>query len=78
MRSLCPFTKSTCDEEACALWLKELVRCSIKEIAMRMVQSSDLVRELERLKVDIEADERAVSQSSLCSSFCFQAGGSLL
>jgi len=55
MRSLCPFTKSICDEGACELWLKDLVRCSIKEIAMRMVQSSDLVRELERLKVDISS-----------------------
>jgi len=55
MRNLCPFTKSTCDEEACALWLKDLERCSIKEIAMRMVQSSDLVRELERLKVNISS-----------------------
>jgi len=55
MKPLCPFIKSWCLEEACALWLKELVRCSIKEIAMRMVQSSDLVRELERLKVDISS-----------------------
>ncbi|MHA1370521.1 MAG: hypothetical protein ACTSRA_12515 [Promethearchaeota archaeon] len=55
MISLCPFTKDRCEEEACALWLKDLARCSIKEIAMRMVQSSDLVRELERLKVDISS-----------------------
>jgi len=53
MRNLCPFTKSICDEETCALWLKDLARCSIKEIAMRMAQSNDLMRELERLRVDI-------------------------
>jgi len=53
MKPLCPFIKSWCLEESCALWLKDLERCSFKEIAMRMVQSSDLVRELERLKVDI-------------------------
>jgi len=53
MRSLCPFTKSICDEKVCALWLKDLERCSFKEIAMRMAQSNDLIRELERLKVNV-------------------------
>jgi len=36
MISLCPFTKDRCEEEACALWLKDLERCSFKEIAMQM------------------------------------------
>jgi len=55
MGDFCPFTNNTCEKEICALWLKDLARCSIKEIAMRMVQSGDLVRELERLKVDISS-----------------------
>jgi len=35
--------------------VEDLQRCSFKEIAMRMVQSNDLIRELERLKVDISS-----------------------
>lgn len=50
MENLCPFTKSTCDEEACALWLKDLARCSIKEIA---IQTHGLRRELECLNANV-------------------------
>ena len=53
MRNFCPFTKDALCCENCALWLKDLQRCSFKEIAMRMAQSNDLIRELERLRVDI-------------------------
>ena len=55
MGEFCPFINSTCKKEICALWLKDLARCSIKEIAMRMVQSNDLIREIERLRVDISS-----------------------
>jgi len=36
MRNLCPFTKSICDKEACALWLKHLKVCSFKEIVIQI------------------------------------------
>jgi len=51
MRSLCPFTKSMCDEKACALWLKDLERCSFKEIALQM---HGLRREFECLNANID------------------------
>jgi len=54
MRNFCPFTKDALCCENCALWLKDLQRCSFKEIAMRMAQSSDLIRELERLNANID------------------------
>jgi len=50
MGDFCPFTNNTCEKEICALWLKDLERCSLKEIAL---QIHELRRELGYLKVDI-------------------------
>jgi len=50
MRNLCPFTKSICDKEACALWLKHLKVCSFKEI---VIQINDLKKEISHLNAII-------------------------
>jgi len=50
MRNLCPFTKDALCCEDCALWLKDLERCSFKEIAMQM---NGIRGELEHCRINI-------------------------
>jgi len=59
MGDFCPFTNNTCEKEICALWLKDLARCSIKEIAMQM---HEIRKELEHLNANIDLLPRVLKK----------------